>query len=168
LVKGLRVAGVKTLEQANAYLESEYLPQWEKQFTVVAACGDDAHRRLGAQHTLEAILCPIESRVIADDYTIRHEGKIYQIARQQIRPRMRRATVRVESRRSGEIAVRFEAQYLQIALCHPAAKASAKPGKRTVQHKAPNAGGKSQWMAGFSLRSSPSLKKALAVANASS
>lgn len=168
LVKGLRVAGVKTLEQANAYLESEYLPQWEKQFTVVPACGDDAHRRLGAQHTLEAILCPIESRVIADDYTIRHEGNMYQIARQQIRPRMRGATVRVESRRNGEIAVRFEAQYLQVALCHPAAKVSAKPGKRTVQHKAPNAGEKSQWMAGFSLRSGPTLKKALTVSNASS
>jgi hypothetical protein len=168
LVKGLRVAGVKTLEQANAYLESEYLPQWEKQFTVVPACGDDAHRRLGAQHTLETILCPVQGRVIADDYTIRYDGKMYQIAHQLIRPRMRGATVRVESRRSGEIAVRFEAQYLQVALCQPADKASAKPGKRTVQPKAPNAGRKSQWMAGFSLRSSPSLKKALAVSNASS
>jgi hypothetical protein len=29
LVKGLRVAGVKTLEQANAYLESDYLPEWD-------------------------------------------------------------------------------------------------------------------------------------------
>src|SRR5882757_273919 len=40
LVKGLRVAGAKTLEEANAYLEAEYLPQWETKFTVVPACAD--------------------------------------------------------------------------------------------------------------------------------
>ena len=168
LVKGLRVAGVKTLEQANAYLESEYFPEWEKHFTVVPACGDDAHRPLGAQHVLEAILCPVDSRVIADDYTIRHQGKMFQIAAEQIRPRMRRAAVRVESRCNGQIAVRFQAQYLQVALCQPAAKANIKPAKRAVRHKAPNAGGKSKWMAGFSLRSTPTLTQALAISNATS
>jgi len=30
LVKGLRVAGARTLEEANAYLESEYLPWWNQ------------------------------------------------------------------------------------------------------------------------------------------
>ena len=75
LVKGLDVAGAKTLEQANAYLESEYFPEWEKHFTVVPARGDDAHLLLRAQPVLEAILCRVDSRVIADDYTIGHEGK---------------------------------------------------------------------------------------------
>jgi hypothetical protein len=101
LVKGLRVAGAKTLEQANAYLVSEYLPEWESRFAVVPACGDNAHRPLLAEHVLEAILCPVERRVIADDYTIRHEGKMFQIAGEQIRPRMRGSAVRVESRRAG-------------------------------------------------------------------
>ena len=30
LVKGLRVAGAGTLEQANAYLETEFLPWWKQ------------------------------------------------------------------------------------------------------------------------------------------
>ena len=34
LVKGLRVAGAKTLEEANAYLEAEYLPEWDAKFTI--------------------------------------------------------------------------------------------------------------------------------------
>jgi len=123
------------------------------------ACGNDAHRPLAAQHVLEAILCQVDSRVIADDYTIRHEGKMFQIASQQIRPRMRRAAVRVESRRNGQIAVRFQAQYLQVTLCQPAAKANIQPSKRAVRHKAPNAGGKSKWMAGFSLRSTPTFDR---------
>jgi len=93
---------------------------------------------------------------------------MFQIAGEQIRPRMRGATVRVESRRNGEVTVRFEAQYLPITLCHPAAKANIQPAKRAVQNQAPNAGGKSQWMAGFSLRRTPTLKKALAISNATS
>ncbi len=34
LVKGMRVAGVKTLEQANQYLADEYLIWWERELTV--------------------------------------------------------------------------------------------------------------------------------------
>jgi hypothetical protein len=71
LVKGLRVAGVTTLEQANHYLETEYLPQWETKFTVVPAAGDDAHRPLGLNHDLAAILCRVEERVVTSDYRIR-------------------------------------------------------------------------------------------------
>ena len=168
LVKGLRVAGAKTLEAANAYLESEYLGEWEDKFTVVPFCGDDAHRPLGKQHVLEAILCPVDSRVIADDYTIRHDGKIFQIATGQIRPRMRGAAIRVESRPEGAIAARFEGQYLPITLCKPAPKANRKPASQAARQKAPNAGGKSKWMAGFWQRPAPTLKQAIGISNATS
>jgi len=55
LVKGMRVAGVRTLEQANAYLETEYLPWWNRTLTVEPAQADDAHRPLGKEHNLAAI-----------------------------------------------------------------------------------------------------------------
>ncbi len=44
LVKGLRVAGVSSLEQANAYLEREYLPWWNRTLAVAPADPADAHR----------------------------------------------------------------------------------------------------------------------------
>ena len=37
LVKGMRVAGVRTIEEANAYLEKEYLPWWNQTLTVEPA-----------------------------------------------------------------------------------------------------------------------------------
>ena len=37
LVKGLRVAGASTLEQANAYLEEKFIPWWNQKLTVVSA-----------------------------------------------------------------------------------------------------------------------------------
>lgn len=124
LVKGLRVAGAKTLEEANAYLEAEYLPEWESKFTVVPACADDAHRPLGKQQDLAAILSEVEWRVVTNDYTIRHDNRVLQIVREDIRPRMRGSTVRVEARRNGEIAVRFEDRYVRVEERHPAPKTS--------------------------------------------
>ena len=173
LVKGLRVAGAKTLEEANAYLEAEYLPEWNAKFTVVPACADDAHRKLGAKHDLAASLSEVDQRVITNDYTIRHNTKVWQIARGHARPRMRGAAVRVESRRNGEIAMRFEGRYVQIVECKPAAK-SASPvalpmTKKTSLSRTNNKPrAKSQWMKGFYEQSAPSLKQAIKISNATS
>src|SRR6266705_3011005 len=81
LVKGLRLAKAASLEEANTYLEQEYLPLWNRSFTVVAANPTDAHRRLSGEHDLPAILSQVEERVVTPDYTIRYQGKIYQLGR---------------------------------------------------------------------------------------
>jgi len=49
----------------------------------------------------------MESRVVAPDYTVRWEGRSYQIARAAIRPGLRGARVRVEKRLDRSVAVRF-------------------------------------------------------------
>ena len=171
LVKGLRVAGARTLEEANRYLETEYLPEWESKFTVIAACADDAHRPLGKQHNLAAILSEVEQRVITSDYTFRHDARVFQILRGDVRPRMRGASLRVEVRRNGEIAARFEDRYVEVKECQPAPKtsttavrkAAAKPGASTTSKPA-----KSKWMGGFFQRPSPPLGKAIRISNATS
>src|SRR5437016_14175181 len=55
LVKGLRLAQAASLEEANTYLEQEYLPLWNRSFTVVAANPTDAHRRLSREQDLPEI-----------------------------------------------------------------------------------------------------------------
>src|SRR5437763_3684980 len=106
LVKGLRVAGVKTIEQANQYLEAEYLVWWERGLTVEAANPDDAHRELDKSHDLAASLSHVETRQVRPDYTLRWEGKLYQIERAAVVSGLRRANVRVEQRLAGSLAVR--------------------------------------------------------------
>ena len=59
LVKGLRVAGVKTLEAANGTWK-EYLVWWEREMTVEPANADDAHRPLDKSHNLAASLSYVE------------------------------------------------------------------------------------------------------------
>jgi len=93
LVKGLRVAQASTLAEANAYLDSEYLAWWNTTLTVVPAEADDAHRPLGKQHSLASSLSHVETRSVGQDYTIRVGGRIYQIARGDIRAGLRKGTV---------------------------------------------------------------------------
>src|SRR5580693_5525652 len=114
LVKGMRVAGVKTIEQANEYLVNDYLAWWERELTVEAANPDDAHRALDKSHNLAASLSYVEARRVDNDYTLRWDGKRYQIERQAVTTGLRRATVRVEQRLDGSLAVRFGERYLPV------------------------------------------------------
>jgi biotin operon repressor len=117
LVKGLRVAQAKTLEQANRYLETEFLPWWNQHLKVVAKNPTDAHRPLDAEHDLAASLSLVETRQVANDYTIRFDSNQYQIARADIRTGLRGANVRIESRLDGSLKVRFQRHYLSVSQC---------------------------------------------------
>jgi transposase len=168
LVKGLRVARVRTLEEANVYLETEYLPWWNKTLIVMPACAADAHRPLGKEHDLAAILSHVEQRQVTNDYTIRWNGKFYQIDRKDVRTGMRKGVVRIEQRLDGTIAVRFQDQYVRVSHCvHPVRqlqKPKAAVAKPTQQAGEPKR--KSDWMKNFSLKSSPSLRQAVRTSNA--
>lgn len=117
LVKGLRVAGARTLEQANRYLETEFMPWWNQHLKVLPRSPADAHRPLDAAHHLAASLSVVENRQVTKDYTIRFEGQLYRIARDQIRPGLRGANVRIETRLDGSMHVRFQQLYLPVSLC---------------------------------------------------
>jgi transposase-like protein/biotin operon repressor len=127
LVKGLRVAGVTTLEQANRYLETEFLPWWNQHLKVVPKNSTDAHRPLDREHDLAASLSVVETRQVTHDYTIRFDSKLYQIAREDIRTGLRGANVRIESRLDGSLKVRFQQHYLSVSLCLTRPKVAGPP-----------------------------------------
>jgi transposase len=153
LVKGLRVVGAKTLEQANAYLEAEFTVWWNNTIAVVPASSDDAHRPLGKEHSLAASLSYVEPRQVSSGYTIQFDNQTYKIARADIRAGMRGADVRVEIRLDASMAVRYGKRYLTVTACQPRPKVT-KPKvtvRRPRQPAAPRA--KSQWMKNFHLTS---------------
>jgi transposase len=161
LVKGLRKAGTCSREEANAYLEQEYLPMWNRRFTAEAENATDAHRPLRAEHDLAAILSHVEERVVANDYTIRYHTRIYQIPRADIRPGLRGATVRVEERLDLTVRVRFRDHYLGVSVCAPVPR-PVQPAPSTLLRPAatPRRGTPgSTWMKDFNLRQSPPLWK---------
>ncbi|MGD1101217.1 MAG: ISNCY family transposase [Terriglobia bacterium] len=153
LVKGLRLAGADSLEAAQSYLEQEYLPQWNQNFTVVPAGTPDAHRPLRAEHELAAILSHVEERFVTPDYTIRYQGKIYQIARTDIRPGLRGGQVRVEQRLDGSMAVKFRQYRLSMAECQPRPKTPPPPNPLRAPKPRPKVA--HHWMKDFHLHKSP-------------
>jgi len=164
LVKGLRLAGARTIAQANAYLEREFLPAWEGRFTVAPANPTDAHRPLGRAHDLAAILSVVATRVVTNDYTLRYQGKMYQIARTELGGGLRGAQVRVEKRLDGTVTVRFRDRYLTVSECPAGQKPKAVPVTvriASTPRPAPARRSRRSWMTGFSLQESPPLWKVL-------
>lgn len=162
LVKGMRVAGVKTIEQANQYLEESYLVWWERELTVEPANADDAHRRLEKSHHLAASLSHVEMRQVRPDYTLRWDSKLYQIERQGVVGGLRGADVRVEQRLDGSIAVRFGERYLPVRECataeKPKASSAVKPAKPS---KTPRSGRRgSDWNRNLDLKKGPKVWQA--------
>jgi hypothetical protein len=110
-VKELRLAGVRTRDQANALLEGQLLPHWEKHFAVAARQARDAHRPLGAKHNLAAILSVQHRRVVANDYTVRLDNRHYQLDK-PVWPGERGGRVIIEVRLDGTMAIRLGNRYL--------------------------------------------------------
>src|ERR1700678_3508405 len=50
LVKEMRLAGIDSIEGANHFLETRFLPEWEQRFTVLPRLSRNPHRRLGPEH----------------------------------------------------------------------------------------------------------------------
>jgi hypothetical protein len=171
LVKGMRVAGVKTFQQASEYLEKEFLPWWNQTLVVQAANADNAHRALDKRYDLAAILSHVETRHVKNDYTIQFERHRYRIEEKSISTGLRGGEVRVEKRLDGEVAIRFRDRYLNVTHCLAAPQAALpiKPktaAARPVKNSTPRQ--KSRWMDGFLKKPSPPIGKAIHIANATS
>ena len=160
LVKGLRVAGAATLEQANQYLEESYLVWWERELTVAPASPDDAHRPIEAGHNLAGAWSHVETRQVRNDYTLRFESVLYRVKRESIVSGLRGATVRVEKRLDGSLAVRYQERYLPCELCEPNAVESIPVKAKPIPPARKSAAARSNWNEKFDLKKAPPIWKA--------
>jgi len=126
LVKELRLRGISDIPSANAYLEAEYEPMLNARFTVPPASSVDAHRSAKG-YDLAAILSIQTGRTVANDYTVRHAGRRYQIERRSIAGGLRGSKVIVEERLDGSMRLRFRGRYLRW---HEVASATPNPPTR--------------------------------------
>jgi hypothetical protein len=110
-VKELRLAGARTVAEANAVLE-RVLPDHNRRFAQPARQSGDAHRALGAAFPLAAILSLQEQRVVSNDYVIRFQNRFYQLL-PPIYPGERGGRVTIETRLDGTMAIRFQKHYLK-------------------------------------------------------
>ena len=78
LIKEMRLKGIKSIAEANKFL-AYYLPIYAKRFAVKPTNDVDLHRPIPEGINLDKILCIKTKRVLRKDFTIAHNGKLYQI-----------------------------------------------------------------------------------------
>ena len=78
LIKEMRLAGVKTKEEANEFMRW-YVPKYNRRFSVKAREEANLHRPAPQDWELKRILSIQTKRALRNDGTIRHENKFYQI-----------------------------------------------------------------------------------------
>lgn len=81
LVKELTSAGIRTIERANRYIETVFLPAYNDEFSRPPAHPDSGFAPLGSAD-LGTIFCHEEDRTVQRDNTVTFEGLCLQISKQ--------------------------------------------------------------------------------------
>jgi transposase len=104
LIKELRLAGIRDVATANAWIRTSYLPDHNQRFMVEAALPDRAFVTVEAGRIVEA-LCIEEERTVGRDNTIAWNGKRLQIPESPLRRHYVQAKVKVHAYPDGTLAV---------------------------------------------------------------
>jgi hypothetical protein len=78
VIKEMRLKGISTIEEANKFL-TKYLPTYNRRFRVKPSQQNNLHREIPKEIKLDSILCIKTERVLRNDFTVAHDGKLYQI-----------------------------------------------------------------------------------------
>jgi len=107
LVREMRLLGIKNVDEANEFLKT-YLPKYNRKFKKRAASEADLHRPAPHNRELDRMLCIKEERTVKNDFTIAHNGKLYQIEQAT-----RAEKVTVEERLDGTLHISYKGQDLR-------------------------------------------------------
>lgn len=108
LVREMRIAGIKSVAEANEFL-STYLPKHNRKFKKQAASEADLHRTAPHSRELDRILSIREERIVRNDFTIAHNGMLYQI--EQV---TRAKKITMEERLDGTLHITYKGQDLRF------------------------------------------------------
>src|SRR5437660_4307928 len=107
LVKKLRLAGIVTYEQANAFLDAHYLAEHNRRYAHAAAAAADYHRRRPTARQLDEVFWLEEERVVSEDWVVRYQNRLLQLERPS-RPRVpAKSRVLVRENQAGEVAIHY-------------------------------------------------------------
>lgn len=107
LIKEMRLKGIKTLEEANRFVE-EYLPIFNKKFNVLAKEKGDLHLKLPHGINLNRVLCIKTAKSLRNDFTVAHNKKLYQVT-----DNIKAKNVTVEERVDGSLKLYYKDRNLK-------------------------------------------------------
>jgi hypothetical protein len=86
LVKKLRLAGIASYDEANRYLEEQYMAAQNRHFAHAAASDADYHRKRPGKKELDEAFQLEQERVVSADWVVSYQGRLLQLERQSRAP----------------------------------------------------------------------------------
>ena len=106
LPQELRLAGIATVEGANAFLRERYIQEFNRQFSLAAAEKGTAFRR-AARSDLDWIFSVQTERVVEKDNTVAIRERSWQIDKTKFRHTLAGSTVTIHEHLDETISIRF-------------------------------------------------------------
>ena len=107
LIKEMRLRGVKSIAEGNEFL-NHYLPVFNRRFNIAPLENEDLHCPLPKGIDLDKILSVKTQRALRNDFTVAHEGKLY-----QVEDNIRSKEVVVEERINGALFITYRDRALR-------------------------------------------------------
>ena len=138
LVKKMRRKNIGTHEQANEYLEREYLLEHNQRFARQPAQAEDYHRAAPAKRELDEIFRLETTRTISNDWVVRHHNRYFQLKRRGRHYAPAQGKVLVCEWKDGRMEIEYRGQKLEwegiaelpTRPASPTAKPMVKPSSR--------------------------------------
>jgi transposase len=145
LVKKLRRKEITSHEQANVYLERDYLPEHNRRFARTAAKSEDYHRRAPRAAVLDRIFRLESPRTISDDWVVRYENRFFQLEPQSRHYAPAQGKAEVCEGRHGSIVIEYRGRALPWREISAPARPSVSEVKPALE-RAPERRAKRKWV----------------------
>ncbi len=114
LVKEMRLRNISTIEEANKFLEEEFLPNYKTKYAVEPASKVNLHQPLNQNEKskLNSIFSKQTTRLVKNDFTISFNNQWHQLLKEQPATVRKQDKITVEERLDGTIHFSIRGKYL--------------------------------------------------------
>jgi transposase len=112
LIKKMRRKKIGRHEEANEYLQQEYLPEHNGRFRQAAAEAEDYHRRAPSAAELREVFRLETERVIGNDWVVRYDNRFFQVQAQSRKWAPAQGKVVVCEEQDGTVEIEYRGQKL--------------------------------------------------------
>ena len=130
LIKKMRRKKIRTHEQANVYLQQDYLPEHNRRLRCAAAEAENYHRRAPSARELREVFGLESERIISNDWVVRYDNRLFQVQAQSRRYAPAQGKVVVCEWQDGTVEIEYRGRKLpwkEIFSVPPRVSAELKP-----------------------------------------
>jgi transposase len=163
-VKELRLRNIRSMDQANDFLEGVFLDDLNRRYAIKPRRREDLHRAVKAKASLNEVLCVQEERVVGRDWCVRWQNRFLQIDERHEALNLAGRRVLIKHLADGRLLVEREGERLTAGEIK-ARPVAAKLRIPVVNNRQWKPGAKHPWKAELGRRVSPPLRLASTAKN---